>query len=189
MLIKFEKGIAKGLVVDVSYDGFMDLNTEAFRIFLSPVQISAPVGNAKMIKRGQIQQWGFEWVDTEENTIKLAKAIFYDNKVQQLPAGVKPRHLTDEEAIQAVCLRYGGIIGINGMAAEIKPGMTYYARHKPTGEDWLLLGVDKEYDRVCAAGWPASTGKLSDCFDLRERAKISDSEYKYRCKEFGLNWN
>jgi hypothetical protein len=69
-----------------------------------------------------------------------------------------------------------------------KPNMTYYAYHKPTEESWVILGVDIKNNRVCAAGWPATIGNISDCVDFEEREYISQEELDYRNKTFGNNW-
>lgn len=71
---------------------------------------------------------------------------------------------------------------------KFKPATAYLAKHTPTGETWYLLGIDPEDDRVCAAGWPATIGKLSDCTDFEERDPLSDNELNYRTKEFGTRW-
>jgi hypothetical protein len=75
-----------------------------------------------------------------------------------------------------------------GENIEFKPGFTYTGRHIPSGESWLILGIDIEGNRVCAAGWPPSIGKLSDCIDLTPLKPISAPELDYRKREFGTNW-
>lgn len=67
-------------------------------------------------------------------------------------------------------------------------GFAYTAHHKPSGEDWYLLGIDVNGDCVCAAGWPPSMGKLSDCENFEKRDKLTDDELKHRAKNFGYNW-
>ena len=69
-----------------------------------------------------------------------------------------------------------------------QPDMTYYCHHKPSGENWLILGVNIEKDEVCAAGWPPSIGRLSDCEGFEERHLITDEEKDHRSKQFGYNW-
>lgn len=70
----------------------------------------------------------------------------------------------------------------------IKPGTIYTCHHKPSGEDWYLLGIDKKGNRVCAAGWPPTIRKLSDCENLEMKGGISEEEIKYRKQQFGDNW-
>lgn len=64
----------------------------------------------------------------------------------------------------------------------------YSAHHKPTGEDWLLLGINPIKDKVCAAGWPATIAKMSDCSDIYELRPLTDEEIVYRSKTFGEDW-
>lgn len=71
----------------------------------------------------------------------------------------------------------------------IKPHMTYTAYHRPTGESWVILGVNEIKDEVCAAGWPATIAKLSDCTNLEERSVRTIEEEVYMHTTFGLNWN
>lgn len=72
---------------------------------------------------------------------------------------------------------------------EIEKGMTYTADHKPSGESWLVLGIDVKGDRVCAAGWPPTIAKLSDCDNVEAIRKMYTNELQYRNKEFGTNWD
>jgi len=67
--------------------------------------------------------------------------------------------------------------------------VVYTAKHIPTGERWLLLGIDTEGDRVCAAGWPPTIGKLSDCETVVELRAMTVEEYHYRRNHFGYNWD
>lgn len=67
-------------------------------------------------------------------------------------------------------------------------GYIYTANHIPSGEDWYLLGIDINGNKVCAAGWPPSIGKLSDCKDFEKKDEITDKELEYRNKTFGTNW-
>jgi len=70
---------------------------------------------------------------------------------------------------------------------EIKPKMTYTGIHLPSREEWVILGVKK--NEVCAAGWPPSIGKLSECIILEERGLRTEEEEKHIAKQFGGNWN
>jgi hypothetical protein len=67
-------------------------------------------------------------------------------------------------------------------------GFSYFAHHKPTGEDWYLLGIDVKNNKVCVAGWPATIGNLSDCEDLKKNEKLTEEELKHRRKKFGNGW-
>lgn len=66
---------------------------------------------------------------------------------------------------------------------------SYTARHIPSAEDWLLLGIDTKGDRVCAAGWPPTIGKLSDCVDVKVNSQMDAGHLEYRQKQFGTNWD
>lgn len=60
--------------------------------------------------------------------------------------------------------------------------------HKPTGETWFCLGVNRDRDQVCAGGWPPTMAKLSDC-ELVEKGKgLKESEVVYRNSHFGIDW-
>lgn len=66
---------------------------------------------------------------------------------------------------------------------KLKPGVTYYATHTPSSERWLVLGfTDKE---VCAAGWPATIGKLEDMTEFEEAEPLTEKEKEYVTKTFG----
>lgn len=71
---------------------------------------------------------------------------------------------------------------------EFKTGIAYTAHHGPTDEDWLILGVNEERNKVCAAGWPPTIAKLSDCTNFEENRPLTDDEKAYRNKNFGSNW-
>lgn len=71
----------------------------------------------------------------------------------------------------------------------IKPNMTYTAHHRPTGESWVILGINEVKNEVCAAGWPPSIGKLYDCTNLQERSVRTAEERTYMVTQFGPNWN
>lgn len=70
----------------------------------------------------------------------------------------------------------------------IKTGMTYSCTHVPTGEKWVILGVRPDYSDVCAAGYPPSIAKFSDCIDWKEEREITSEELNHRHKKFGDNW-
>lgn len=61
--------------------------------------------------------------------------------------------------------------------------------HRPTGETWYLLGVNKRHGKVCVAGWPPTIADLADC-DLVEKGNgITDDEREYRKRTFGEGWD
>lgn len=67
-------------------------------------------------------------------------------------------------------------------------GYSYFAKHKPSGEDWYLIGIDPDGDRVCAAGWPPTIGKLSDCDEIKKNEPLTPHEIRHRIRNFGTNW-
>ena len=67
-------------------------------------------------------------------------------------------------------------------------GWTYEAHHVPSGEDWLILGIDVIGNRVCAAGYPPSIGKLRDCVSITPLRQLTEDELSYREKNFGSSW-
>lgn len=67
--------------------------------------------------------------------------------------------------------------------------VVYYGHHKPTGEDWLILGIDRDGDRVCAAGWPPTIAKLSDCENVMIARPMTVQELRHREMQFGNNWD
>lgn len=69
-----------------------------------------------------------------------------------------------------------------------KRGHTYHCFHVPTGEEWYVLGIDVIGNRVCAAGYPPTIGKLSDCKDFEVVSPITEEELQYRTKQFGTDW-
>ena len=71
---------------------------------------------------------------------------------------------------------------------QFKSGYTYHCHHKPSGEDWHILGIDVKGNRVCAAGWPATKAKFTDCENFCEYEPITQEELDYRTKNFGENW-
>lgn len=68
----------------------------------------------------------------------------------------------------------------------IQAGST--VRHRPTGEDWFVLGVNKTDDRICVAGWPPTMALLSDCELIETGVGLTEAEINYRNKTFGYNW-
>ena len=70
-----------------------------------------------------------------------------------------------------------------------KPGVTYYCYHKPTGENWSVLGVNRERGELCVAGWPATMAKIEDCENWEVAGEITPKELEYRNRRFGTNWD
>ena len=69
-----------------------------------------------------------------------------------------------------------------------KPGATYYCDHKPTGENWFVLGVNRKRGELCVAGWPATMAQIEDCENWEIAGEITDKELEYRNRRFGTNW-
>lgn len=67
---------------------------------------------------------------------------------------------------------------------ELIKNTTYTADHKPTGETWRIVGIDEKENRVCAAGWPPTIAKLSDCENFRDPMPITDDELEFRYRYF-----
>jgi hypothetical protein len=70
---------------------------------------------------------------------------------------------------------------------DIQAGDTIF--HRPTGEEWYLVGVSKAKNQVCAAGWPPSIAYLSDCELVKKGNGLKPEELEYRNKEFGTSWD
>lgn len=60
--------------------------------------------------------------------------------------------------------------------------------HRPSGEEWFVLGTRKYSDQLCVAGWPHTIANISDC-DFVERREITPAEIKSRNSMFGSNWD
>ncbi len=72
---------------------------------------------------------------------------------------------------------------------DVKHGMSYTGKHKPSGEEWHIIGINLERNLVCAAGWPPTMAKLSDCEDMEVNKVLTKEELEYRHKQFGSNWD
>ena len=69
----------------------------------------------------------------------------------------------------------------------IRPGD--YVLHRPTGEEWWILGVNYAQGKLCAAGWPPTIANIADC-ELTERGnELTDSERESRQRSFGGEWD
>lgn len=64
----------------------------------------------------------------------------------------------------------------------------YTGHHVPSGEDWVILGIDHLNKKVCAAGWPPTIGELKDVIDLQEFGDLTIQEQKYVTDTFGMNF-
>lgn len=63
------------------------------------------------------------------------------------------------------------------------------ALHKPTGEKWMVLGVNRHLNKCCIAGWPPTIANLSDMELIFEFVhKLDENELDYRKRKFGTNW-
>lgn len=65
---------------------------------------------------------------------------------------------------------------------------SYTTHHIPTGEDWFIIGIDVKGNRVCAAGFPPSIGKLRDCVSITPFRPLTEEELKYRKNNYGDSW-
>lgn len=69
----------------------------------------------------------------------------------------------------------------------IKAGCVVF--HDPTQEEWFVLGVSPEGDRLCIAGYPPTIANTSDCKLVKEcKRSLTDNEINYRHKTFGSGW-
>lgn len=78
------------------------------------------------------------------------------------------------------------LVGEVSLMNEIKAGSSVL--HKPSGETWFVLGVNKQKNQACIAGWPPTIANLSDCELVNAGNGITQHEREYRHKEFGSNW-
>lgn len=60
--------------------------------------------------------------------------------------------------------------------------------HRPSEEQWYVLGVNYERGELCVAGWPPTIGKIDDCEISESGNGITDEERAYRDKKFGSGW-
>jgi len=61
--------------------------------------------------------------------------------------------------------------------------------HTPTGEHWHIIGVNREKNLVCVAGYPPTVANLSDCMEIIEGQGIKKAVLEYRIDEFGTDWD
>ena len=73
-------------------------------------------------------------------------------------------------------------------AGLFQSGKTYYAQHMKFREEWVIIGISKDFKKVCVAGWPPTIAQ-ADNFDNWQVAKdITEEELAHRKKEFGVGW-
>lgn len=72
--------------------------------------------------------------------------------------------------------------------SNIKQKMTYCGHHTPSGEDWVILGVDQLRKKVCVAGWPATVAEFENIKNLTERSLRTVEEEVYVTKQFGVSF-
>ncbi len=70
---------------------------------------------------------------------------------------------------------------------EIEEGDSVFNR--TTGETWFVLGVNRERDQMCMAGWPPAIFPLSDCKLAEKGTGITSTERSYRDRQFGSWWD
>ena len=56
----------------------------------------------------------------------------------------------------------------------------YSCKHKPTNEDWWIIAINLEQGLVYPAGWPPSSGKLSDCTNWKKERELNEEEIQAR---------
>jgi tRNA U34 2-thiouridine synthase MnmA/TrmU len=71
---------------------------------------------------------------------------------------------------------------------EFESGFIYICHHIQTNEDWYVLGVDPERNKLCVAGHPATIANISDCENFEKLKPITEQELDYRKKTFGNSW-
>lgn len=62
------------------------------------------------------------------------------------------------------------------------------AIHKPTGEAWFVLGVNRHFNKCCIAGYPPTIADLSDMVLTEFVRELDENELDYRKRKFGTNW-
>ncbi len=61
----------------------------------------------------------------------------------------------------------------------------YTGTHRPSGEEWWIIGISVDRNEVCAAGWPPTIGRLEDIDDLKFCRRITEEELQHRRLKFG----
>lgn len=79
-----------------------------------------------------------------------------------------------------------GLVKLDTM---FEQGITYAADHGPTGETWRIVGISIKENAVCAAGYPPTIARLSDCSNFRHAKIITEDELEFRGRNFpGDSW-
>jgi hypothetical protein len=61
--------------------------------------------------------------------------------------------------------------------------------HKPTKEEWFVLGVESKGERLCVGGFPPTIAHISDCQLVEpKKRELSEDEIQYRKNTFGSSW-
>ena len=72
---------------------------------------------------------------------------------------------------------------------DLKLNHVHYMKHKPSGEEWYIVGIRIDEKEVCAAGWPPSIAKMEDMEVIQLNVQpLTDNAMKHRKKQFGTNW-
>ncbi len=61
--------------------------------------------------------------------------------------------------------------------------------HRPSGEEWVVLGVKENRNELVWMGWPKGYAKLSDCELIEKGRGINESERKSREQMYGIGWD
>lgn len=72
---------------------------------------------------------------------------------------------------------------------EFETNVIYFCKHKPSGEEWTVLGINFSKNEICVAGYPPTIAKLSDCYYFERGSELTRQEKEHRTKHFGENWN
>jgi hypothetical protein len=93
-----------------------------------------------------------------------------------------------EHADNIISMRRPPRIDTSIKIEDLQGGVRYTCHHVPTMEDWVILGISKDRERVCCAGWPPSIADMADCINFEYSDELSQEEINYRTKEFGNSW-
>lgn len=67
-------------------------------------------------------------------------------------------------------------------------GKSYYCYHHPSSESWKIVGISKDFKKVCVAGWPPTIANANDCELWEVAGDLTEKELEYRQKQFGNDW-
>lgn len=74
------------------------------------------------------------------------------------------------------------------MKLKFESNTAYYCKHRPTGEEWLVIGVSTDGKKVCAAGYPPSIADVSDCEAFTPVGPLTKDQLDHRLCHFGKAW-